>query len=768
MDVSRYHSDTQKVLHQALQIARQYGHAFLEIEHVALSLVKGDFLGSDVRNRPLMADFLSRHLEKSPRIYGLKRITFGRRLRSVFEKIESIYDRVDIFTLWRELVQASTLLKMLIQENDNNEDSTQLLEEAKEAHDSRIVREHHSEHKSGSSTEHPVRSKKTSQKKSLKKVESFVVDLTHLAEEGQLFPIFGRDKEMKEVLQVLGRLKKNNPLLIGDPGVGKSALAEGVALWLIQNPFSDILKHTRVLSVDIAALIAGTKYRGEFEERMKALLDLAADDPGRYIFFIDEAHMMIGAGNHEGGADIANLLKPALARGVFRCIAATTYAEYKLSIQNDAALARRFQIIFIEEPSREGAIDILRGLKPLYEKHHQVMLSNEVLESAVDLSIRYLPSLKLPDKALDLIDEVASHHKMGPSSNKKEITKDEMVEFVEKKFGVSVAFLDSKAIRTRWLDIEERLAQRVYGQRGALKRLGKAIRRAQSGLIDPKKPRGSFVFWGPQGVGKQEVAKALAVDLFSDESRLVTIDLSEYTQESSLNRLIGSPPGLLGYDEGGLLTDLMRKKPFSVIYFENIDLAHGCIVSLIVQILESGKIIDRQGRIADFTNSFLLFGLTWQDSHGQLWEQEGASFQWKDVISWAVTVGDHETRKKMSRIIRPDLVSNVNEIIPFRNLSSVHLRKILGKFEEELNQQLQEKNLKIKMGQKFIDFLIRQGQRLGSSGLRYLFTQHVLNELAERLLLEMAPITGVWCLDLDDGEQVVWTPDLVDAVGMAS
>jgi ATP-dependent Clp protease ATP-binding subunit ClpC len=735
------------------------------VEHVALCLLRNWGEKFDAKSHTLAIDYLSRHLEKSPRIYGLKKIMFGRRLKVVFEKIELNYDTVDIFVLWKEMVQESSLLKMLTQDKDSIPNIKKSSSLSADEGDSQLVRREGNRSDLTRADHSTV--KKFNSKKSLKKVESFVIDLTQLAEEGNLSPIFGREKEIRKVLQVLGRLKKNNPLLIGDPGVGKSALAEGLAIWLVQNQSMDLFKHMRVLSIDIGALIAGTKYRGEFEERMKALIDLAASDPGRYIFFIDEAHMMIGAGNQEGGADIANLLKPALARGIFRCIAATTHSEYKQSIENDPALLRRFQVIFVEEPSREGTIEILRGLKKLYERHHQLKISEDTLESAVDLSIRFLPSLKLPDKALDLVDEAASHHNMKDSSTK-ELTKLDLVAFIEEKFGVNVTTLENTVRRTKWVGLEERMAQHVFGQWAGLKRLSKAIRRAYSGLTDSKIPKGSFLLWGPEGVGKEHVAKALAVELFADESMLVAIDLSEYSQESSINRLIGSPPGLLGYEEGGLLSDIMRQKPFSVIYFNNIDFAHASIISLLAQILNTGKIVDRQGRIADFTNTFILFGLSWQESHGQLWSHDGLAFQWKDVVSWVERISDYEARKKIARIVHPDIAFKVSEIVPFRPLSSVHLRKILGKYEGELNGRLQEKKLRVKIGPELSDFLIHQGLKFGSSGLKRIFAQHVLDELAERLLLEPALMEGDWLIDLDDSGQLIWVMGPVDDKGLAS
>ena len=758
MDVSRYHPDMQKILHQALQLARRYGHPFLEVEHVAYCLVKGNRLGIKIKNHTLILDFLSKHLEKSPKIYGLKKIEFGRRLKAVFARLELNEGVINTETFWSQMILESTLLKMLVQESipftssgvvsQGNGDLVgdappQQYEGAVETpSEGRRLKPH---------------SKSPKNKISLKKVESFVTDLTELAESGQLTPLLGRDFEIKKILQILGRHKKNNPLLIGEPGVGKSALAEGVAWWLLHQKSSELLKRMRVLSVDIGALIAGTKYRGEFEERMRTLMDLAAEDPGRAIFFIDEVHMIIGAGNQEGGADIANLLKPALARGVFRCMAATTYAEYKQSIQRDTALVRRFQTIFIEEPTRVQAIQILRGLKSSYEKHHDVEIGDDVLEAAVELSVRYMPTQKLPDKALDLVDDAASIQSMSESSTRK-VTCEALAALIEEKFGIKIRpdTSENSLRRDSLIDLETRMAQKIFGQWGALRRLGKALRRVRAGLTDASRTFGNFLFVGPMGVGKYETARTLATEVFGDESRLITIDLAEFTQESSVHRLVGSPPGFLGYEDGGLLADLMKQKPFAVVFFDHLDRAHEQVLGLLGQILEDGKLIDRLGRVADFTNALVIFSITIGEPNHRGDDSDLVS-RWNDLNPWSEFWDDYGLRKKISQWIQSDIIHRIDEVIIFRNLSSVHLHRMLQKQVDHINEQLVQKKMQLRLGAGVAEFIVVQGKKMGAAALKKLLSHYVLDEIAERLLSEPDAMEGSWDVDRTETGQMVWT-----------
>src|ERR671923_175704 len=439
-------------------------------------------------------------------------------------------------------------------------------------------------------------------------LSKFGRDLTELAEQGKLDPVIGRDEEIRRVIQVLSRRTKNNPVLIGDPGVGKTAIAEGLAQRIVAGDVPEGLKGKRVWALDIGALLAGAKYRGEFEERLKAVLKEIADSEGEIVLFIDELHTIVGAGAAEGAVDAANLLKPMLARGELRAIGATTLDEYRKHVEKDAALERRFQPIFVGEPSVADTIAILRGLKERYEAHHGVEIRDSALVSAAVLSDRYITDRFLPDKAIDLVDEAASRLKMQIDSAPLELDEadeDDVAEVVARWTGIPVSRL-LEGETEKLIHMEERLHERVVGQDEAVDAVSNALRRARSGLQDPNRPIGVFLFIGPTGVGKTELARALAEFMFDSEQAMVRIDMSEYMEKHSVARLLGAPPGYIGYDEGGQLTEAVRRRPYSVLLFDEIEKAHPDVFDVLLQLLDDGRLTDGHGRTVDFKNTVVV------------------------------------------------------------------------------------------------------------------------------------------------------------------
>ncbi len=761
MDVSRYDPSSQKALHLGLQLARRFGHGFLEAEHVAYSLLKLGLVYLPGFEKSDGLDVLHSHLEKTPKIYGLRKIAFGKRLDRALDLVEGRFPTQLITpkALWEEVVKQSSLLQILSQQQAQPEISPLPTPKGSP----KGV-------KDDPDQTPPLSTKPTPQKKpsappkTQKKIEAFTIDLTEAAASGKLHPVHGREKELHRVLQILGRHKKNNPLLIGEPGVGKSALAEGLAWLLLHGKTSEVLRGMRVLTLDVGALLAGTKYRGEFEDRMQQLLEVASEDPGRYIFFIDEIHMIMGAGNQEGGADLANLLKPALSSGAFRCLGATTLSEYKHSIQTDPALARRFQTVLVEEPSPEEALKILTGVRGIYEEHHKVKISDEALQAAVQLSTRYLPSQKLPDKAIDLVDEAASAENLRLGT---EVTVDSISKVIQERLQLTPEQWVSPDQKT-YLHLEKRLAAHVFGQWGALKRLAQAIRRAKSGVSSPFHPWGSFLFWGPQGVGKQQTAQALAQDLFGSPKKLITIDLAEYSQESSTHKLLGAPPGLAGFEEGGYLCDIIMHQPFAVLYFDHVDQAHPQVLGILLQIIESGRITDWRGRVADFTNALVIFSITVQTSHLEHWSDGGSPLSWEQVLQWADDHDDLAVRQKLALIFnKPELIQLLDEIIIFRRLSPVHLTRILLGMVDELNRRLQTQNMRLRLGPHLSEHLVSLAKKSGPASLKRLFTKVVLNPLSEKILMDPKLLEGSWLVDWSpDGLE--WLPDYVAKTYLAS
>ena len=582
-------------------------------------------------------------------------------------------------------------------------------------------------------------------------LSQFGRDLTKLAKDGKIDPVIGRQKEIERVIQILSRRTKNNPCLIGEPGVGKTAIAEGLALKIVSGEVPELLKDKKIYSLDLTGMVAGTKYRGDFEERIKKVID-EVKNAKDVILFIDEVHTLIGAGSAEGAADAANILKPSLARGELQIIGATTIEEYRKHIEKDAALERRFQPVMVDEPSQEEAIEILKGIKDKYEAHHKVKITDEAIESAVKLSTRYIGDRYLPDKAIDLIDEAASRVRLrsytAPSDLKEledkkksveaeklsavnaqeferaaalrdeerkldkeikdkkenwhdmagkshdEVTPADIADIVSSWTGVPVTQLSTEE-SDRLLHMEDELHRRIVGQDEAVEAVSRAIRRGRVGLKDPKKPIGSFIFLGPTGVGKTELCKALAAAMFGDENAMIRLDMSEYMEKHTVSRLIGSPPGYVGYDEGGQLTEKVRRKPYSVVLFDEIEKAHPDVFNMLLQILDDGVLTDGQGRRVDFKNCIITMT---SNVGAKLISQKQKAF---GFAAGAKELEQNEKEIKdavmgeLRNTFRPEFLNRVDDIIVFQRLTKENIKEIASRLLAVLQKRVEDMGIEV-------------------------------------------------------------------------
>ncbi len=619
-------------------------------------------------------------------------------------------------------------------------------------------------------------------------LEKYSIDLTQLARDGKLDPVIGREAEVKRVMQTLTRRTKNNPVLIGEVGVGKTAIAEGLAQRIVAGDVPDTLKNRRVLALDMGALVAGSKFRGEFEERLKAVMDEIKRAQGEVILFIDEIHTVVGAGAAEGGIDASNLMKPALARGELQCVGATTLDEYRKHIEKDKALERRFQSIYVEEPDVETAIQMLKALRPRYEAHHKVSITDTALDAAVRMSNRYISGRQLPDKAIDLIDEAASKLRIDAQSLPSEVKEKEQrinhlqneetaasqkgdyqkaaelrserlrleLEYkaekdkwsAEHKLDSVVDAEDIASLISAWtgipasrllegesqklLHMEERLHERVVGQARAIEAISDAIRRTRAGLKDPKRPIGSFIFLGPTGVGKTELSKALAEFLFDDEENMVRIDMSEYMEKHTASRLIGAPPGYVGYEEGGQLTEAVRRRPFRVILFDEIEKAHPDVFNVLLQILEDGRLTDGQGRTVDFRNTVVI--MTSNLGTEEFGKQSIGLLRGEGEWSQAKLRASVEAALKKS--FRPEFLNRIDEIIVFDPLTADQIKQIVDLLVKEVGKRLEEHRITIELTDGARKWLAEKGfdQVYGARPLRRTIQRYMENPLSKMIL----------------------------------
>ncbi|AXI01376.1 ATP-dependent Clp protease ATP-binding subunit [Sporosarcina sp. PTS2304] len=643
-------------------------------------------------------------------------------------------------------------------------------------------------------------------------LDSLARDLTEIAREGTLDPVIGRSKEIMRVIEVLARRTKNNPVLIGEPGVGKTAIAEGLAQQVVNNEVPEILRDKRVMTLDMGTVVAGTKYRGEFEDRMKKVME-EIRQAGNIILFIDELHTLIGAGGAEGAIDASNILKPSLARGELQCIGATTLDEYRKYIEKDAALERRFQPIQVDEPTVEETIQIIKGLRDRYEAHHRVKITDEAVEAAAKMSDRYISDRFLPDKAIDLIDEAGSKvrlrsyttppnlkelevkleairseknaavqsqefEKAASYRDKEQKMKEELettkAAWKEKqgKTESEVTVNDIASVVAMWtgvpvdkiaetesaklLNMEEILHERVIGQNEAVLAISKAIRRARAGLKDPKRPIGSFIFLGPTGVGKTELGRALAEVMFGDEDAMIRIDMSEYMEKHATSRLVGSPPGYVGYEEGGQLTEKVRRKPYSVVLLDEIEKAHPDVFNILLQVLEDGRLTDSKGRTVDFRNTVII--MTSNVGATELKKNRYVGFNIGDGDS-----GYEDMKEKMlaelKKAFRPEFLNRVDDMIVFHSLEKEHLRQIVSLMANELSKRLAEQDIELVLTEAAMDKITDEGYdpEYGARPLRRALQKHVEDRLSEELLEGKVLMGEKVIIDVEDEKFVVKT-----------
>ncbi len=620
-------------------------------------------------------------------------------------------------------------------------------------------------------------------------VNSFGRDLTEMARKGSLDPVIGRERELERIIQILSRRTKNNAVLIGEAGVGKTAVVEGLALAIHRGEVPERMQSKRVIALDMARLVAGTQYRGQFEERLKRVIDETRRS-GNIILFLDEIHTMVGAGGAEGSMDAANILKPALARGELQCVGATTLKEYHKSIEKDAALERRFQAVQVDEPTLSDTIDILKGVSPKYCQFHSVEYSDAAIRAAAELTARYLPSRQLPDKAIDAIDETGARLRASASARPKKLTdlqaqldelrgaKDSAVSkgdfdaaagFREqlrqlgaqfsaelKKWkdsheeqviavdetdiartvslmsGVPLEKINASAAE-KLLGMETSLSSAVVGQSAAVKAIARALRRSKALLSDPKRPMGSFLFLGPTGVGKTYLAKMLAEIVYGDEKSLIPIDMSEFQEKYSSSRLVGAPPGYVGYDEGGQLTEKVRRRPYSVVLFDEFEKANGDVCNMLLQILDEGRLTDGQGRVVDFRNTIIICTA----NLGFDFAREGHSLGFsKDTAQNSFEVLKEKLMGEAKRTFRPELINRFDEIVVFGKLGKEEMRLVLRLELERLQQRLKKLHFTVSFGKRVEDFLLEKGYdpQLGARPIRRIVQEYVENPLAELIL----------------------------------
>ena len=648
-------------------------------------------------------------------------------------------------------------------------------------------------------------------------LSDYAIDLNERAKQGKIDPVIGRTNEINRVIQILSRRNKNNPVLIGEPGVGKTAIAEGLAQRIVENDVPEILKNCHIISLNMSSMVAGTKYRGEFEERLKKVIEEVKKHP-EWILFIDELHTLVGAGATEGSMDAANIMKPALARGELRCIGATTLKEYKKYIEKDAALERRFQPVKVGEPTNEETVQILHGLRDKYEAFHKVKIPDEAIKEAVRLSSRYITDRFQPDKAIDVIDEAAAKIRMEASSAPKglkqkedelaniqkekeaavsaqnferaavyrdqakklsdeienlkkdwkgadqdhlAVTPEDIAEVVAKWTGIPLQNL-TQSDSERLLHLEDELHKRVVGQEEAVHAVAKAIRRARAGMKDPHRPIGSFMFLGTTGVGKTELAKALAECMFGSEKALIRFDMSEFMEKHEVSRLVGAPPGYVGYDEGGQLTDAVRKNPYSVILFDEVEKAHADFFNILLQVLDDGRLTDGQGRTVDFTNTVIIMtsnlGSTLLREHTKSMgftaeHKEGETTDFEEIKG--------KIMDTVKRTFRPEFINRIDEIIVFHPLTEDDLKKIVRLLMVKVEKKMDSMHVALKVSDKAFEQIIKDGTDVeyGARPLRRTIQREVEDAIAELILEGTLKGKNTLHIDVDDKGKLVFTAD---------
>ncbi len=777
----RFTEQTQEVIAISQELVRRYRHNQWDVEHVLLALLSQDNnvtvdilreLGVDIER---MKSEVERALERSPKMaYEGGQIYATPRIASMFQTAANEADR-----LKDEFVSSEHLLIAIAAERDG--EAAKIFREFG-LDQEKIYRALQKIRGSQRVTDPRAESK-------YRALEKYSRDLTMLAREGKLDPVIGRDEEIRRVMQILTRRTKNNPVIIGEVGVGKTAIAEGLAQKIVAGDVPDSLKGRRVLALDMGALVAGSKFRGEFEERLKAVMDEIRRAQGEIVLFIDELHTVVGAGAAEGAIDASNMLKPALARGELQAMGATTLDEYKKHVEKDRALERRFQPVYLDEPSVEDTIEMLKGLRPRYEAHHKVKISDAALEAAARLSHRYISDRHLPDKAIDLIDEAASKlridaesppqeikemkQKLEQLSNEEEaasqrgdyqqaatikakrlslekdyekkrakwlkdkrikdvVEEEDIAELVSKWTGIPVSrMLEGET--EKLLHMEEKIHERVIGQDEAIIAVSDAIRRARAGLKDPRRPIGSFIFLGPTGVGKTELARALAEFLFNDEDAMVRLDMSEYMEKHTVSRLIGAPPGYVGYEEGGQLTEAVRRRPYRVVLFDEIEKAHPDVFNILLQILEDGRLTDGHGRTVDFKNTVVIMT---SNLGSQEFQRGSLGFRHETMSQADEKRLKSEIESALRRTFRPEFLNRIDEIIIFKPLTEEQIRQIVDLLMKDVQKRLADRKITVTLTEKAKEWLAKAGfdPVYGARPLKRTIQREVENPLSKRII----------------------------------
>ncbi len=791
----RFTDRARKVMALANQEAQRFNHEYIGTEHILLGLVKeGSGVGANVLKN-LDVDLRKVRLEVEKLVKsGPDMVTMGKLPQTPRAKKVIEYAIEEARNLNHNYVGTEHLLLGLLREHDGVAAQVLMnlglkLEEVREEVLNLLG--------AGVESEEPQQQEKSGNAKGKSKtpaLDSFGRDLTELAKEGALDPVIGRTNEIERVIQILCRRQKNNPVLLGEAGVGKTAIVEGLAQMVISSTVPEILHDRRIVVLDLAMMVAGTKYRGQFEERIKAVMN-EVRRAKNVILFIDELHTLVGAGGAEGAIDASNVLKPALSRGEIQCIGATTFDEYRKYIEKDAALARRFQPITVEPPNKKDAIEILKGLRDRYEAHHRVQILDAAIVAAVEMSDRYITGRCLPDKAIDVLDEAGARIRLRSMTKppnlaeleeqieRLSIQKDEAVknaeyeeaaklrdsaeqlrskkeemqrqwrekakeidgvvdeeviaEVISKMTGVPLTRLEKEEAQ-RLLELENELHKRVVSQDEAIKTISKTIRRARSGLKDPNRPMGSFLFLGPSGVGKTLLSKALAEFMFGDEDALVQIDMSEYMEKHNVSRLIGAPPGYVGYEEGGQLTERIRRRPYSVVLLDEVEKAHPDVFNMLLQIMEEGRLTDSFGRHVDFRNVVMIMT---SNIGSELIKGGGPQFGLRPNSKGASEERDYQTikttvMKELERYFRPEFIGRLDDVIVFRPLGRVQLETIVEFELKKVTKRLVDHGLRIEITQEAKEFLIDKGTNadFGARPLRRAIEQHVEDPLSEEIL----------------------------------
>ncbi|MFC1967092.1 ATP-dependent Clp protease ATP-binding subunit [Chloroflexota bacterium] len=804
MKQDRFTEQTQQALAASQEMVRQYKHAQWDIEHILLALLMqpqglvGDILKELKVDLEAVRNEVEAALDKSPRVsHNAEQIYATPRVAQLITRATEEADRLkDEFISTEHVLIAivgddqGEAAEILHRFDINQEKVYATLKKLRGAH---RVTDAHAESK-------------------YRSLEKYGRDLTEFARQGKLDPVIGRDDEIKRVMQILSRRTKNNPVIVGEAGVGKTAIAEGLALKIAADDVPDSLKKRRVIALDMGALVAGSKFRGEFEERLKSVMDEVRQSQGEIILFIDEIHTVVGAGAAEGSIDASNMLKPALAHGELQTVGATTLDEYRKSIEKDKALERRLQPVFVGEPDVADTIEILKGLRPRYEAHHKIKITDAALEAAAKFSQRYISDRHLPDKAIDLIDEAASKLRIDTESAPPEVkslekqlqhlsdeedaasqrqdyekatmlkserlkleqqhkqaraewlkqekiegdvTEEHIAQLVSKWTGIPVSqMLEGEA--EKLLHMEDRIHERLINQEEAVTPICEAIRRSRAGLKDPRRPIGSFMFLGPTGVGKTELARSLAWFLFDDENAMIRLDMSEYQEKHTVSRLIGAPPGYVGYEEGGQLTEAVRRRPYRVILLDEVEKAHPEVFNTLLQILDDGRLTDGQGSTVDFKNTVIIMTsnagvdlIKRESSIGFATAKEGDKADRKSYEAMKEKV-----MAEVKKLFRPEFINRLDEIIVFHELTEQQLRRIVDLMIKDLQARLAEHKLAIELTGAAKSWLAREGYdpTYGARPLRRVIEKQIENPLSSMMLRRELKEGATIKVGLRDGE----------------